>query len=1446
MYYFTHNGKLTCIDATPEDGRLGRLVNDDHRKPNCKMRKCNLKNEPYLCLFALKDIAEGEELTYDYGDPSVPWRKMTTVGSCDQLVKNTACGAGQPMDNSKCGGQLINSTRCGSGQPVGNTKCGSQPVDDSECGGSQPDDDTECVSGQPVSNTDFGGGQPVDKTEYAKWFSGQPASITKCAGQPQDTKCSSGQHFDNTACGSLAVENTESGDGQPVENTNCGSGGQPADNTECGGGQPVGNPKCGDGQPVENTSGGQPADNTECVEVQPKDKTECSGGQPVDNTECSGGQPVDNTECSGGQPVDNTECVEVQPKDKTECGGGQPVGIPKCGDGQPVENTSGGQPADNTDCVEVQPKDKTECSGGQPVDNTECSGGQPVDNTECSGGQPVDNTEYGGQPVDNTEKDKTECSGGQPVDNTECSGGQPVDNTECSGGQPVDNTEYGGGQPVDNTEKPADNTECVEVHSEDKTDCGGQPLGNTKCGVQPVNNTKCGGGQPVDNTECCDGQPVHETNWQYFDNTACGGQSVDNTEYGGGEPMDNTEGSGVQPEVNIEYAGSQSEDNTECSVGQHANNTECGAQPTDNTECSGGQPIEMINNFHSDDQTLEEIDRLLKSNSIVSFDINGTLDNCDNQHFLLNLSAGDVIVPETDEDSDTSDVYPLQVGLRRKNGRFTQELASDPDLDYVPGHSDVDSDTSDQPCSEIRTDGKQNSTTEHTCEEDHLQANDKQHVSANSSGNEETTENRGMGQQSNNQLVDDGTLMRDYSKGNACLFCEKVVTVLIGRHLINSHSDEPEVARIIAIRPDTKENIDERKQMFDMLRHRGNFYHNERVKQTNDGELILVRRPPAGSDLIPEDYGPCPQCLGYVVKDSMLKHANYRCIARSKCVENTQESTSKKNIKWESEIKHIASEKMRRTARIVQRCRLIEPEGGVTMNDLIKPSKFDLIIQAVEEEAGQIDDEEEVCDVQVLERPSFAIKAGYDLERLAKIKKCQAIRSYGIKAGSDILEKEAIKFLDLYTNEWGDKVSSSAANTLNLRRSGKVIHLPSTSDLKAVSTYLVKEIKTCVSCKPTSYSEFSRLQKLTLVRLVLFNKRRPREVSKVKMKVFEQTSKPDRAEVTELMDQMSSIEKKLAETYDLVKIIGKRGRQVPLIIPPECKKSLQLLLQDRHPDIPQSNKYVFARKTRSTYMEAGAVLKQILAEPGLKGLEAPEDIRATKVRKYTATVAQILSLQSHHLEWVAGHLGHNVDIHKDFYRVQENTIELCKVSKLLIAIDSGQMGEWAGKTLDDIEVEDIDLDFSGESEDEDEDDENIEKELPKAKDNDKLPNSKKDHQACHPGKSKAKTAGSKGGGKVKQRKNLNKAKAAGSKGGKVSMTKNLNKGQKCQWTTDENAAIWREFKQHIVKMEVPGKVECEAAIASSKPILDGRSWKTIKFKVHNIIQGVKKKGAKNV
>ncbi|XP_026156664.1 uncharacterized protein LOC113126760 [Mastacembelus armatus] len=77
LFDFSWSGTNWRVDASAEDGTLGRLVNDDHISPNCEMRKVVYEGKPHLCLFALKKIPAGEEITYNYGDSSYPWRSAT-------------------------------------------------------------------------------------------------------------------------------------------------------------------------------------------------------------------------------------------------------------------------------------------------------------------------------------------------------------------------------------------------------------------------------------------------------------------------------------------------------------------------------------------------------------------------------------------------------------------------------------------------------------------------------------------------------------------------------------------------------------------------------------------------------------------------------------------------------------------------------------------------------------------------------------------------------------------------------------------------------------------------------------------------------------------------------------------------------------------------------------------------------------------------------------------------------------------------------------------------------------------------------------------------------------------------------------------------------------------------------------------------------------------------
>ncbi|MGL5355475.1 MAG: SET domain-containing protein-lysine N-methyltransferase [Cetobacterium sp.] len=69
------------MDASFDDHSLGRLVNDS-KTPNGKMKKLELEGKPHLCLFAVKDIKQGEEITYDYGGNDLPWRSRCGQEMC--------------------------------------------------------------------------------------------------------------------------------------------------------------------------------------------------------------------------------------------------------------------------------------------------------------------------------------------------------------------------------------------------------------------------------------------------------------------------------------------------------------------------------------------------------------------------------------------------------------------------------------------------------------------------------------------------------------------------------------------------------------------------------------------------------------------------------------------------------------------------------------------------------------------------------------------------------------------------------------------------------------------------------------------------------------------------------------------------------------------------------------------------------------------------------------------------------------------------------------------------------------------------------------------------------------------------------------------------------------------------------------------------------------------
>ena len=103
---------------------------------------------------------------------------------------------------------------------------------------------------------------------------------------------------------------------------------------------------------------------------------------------------------------------------------------------------------------------------------------------------------------------------------------------------------------------------------------------------------------------------------------------------------------------------------------------------------------------------------------------------------------------------------------------------------------------------------------------------------------------------------------RVYDKRQCCYFCGKIIVSKVGRHL---KTHKKECSAFVADQP--SEII-----ALNLLRTRGNFYHNINVLKLKEGKLIVVRRP--NKEISYKKYVPCKNCLGFFLKDELWRHTS--------------------------------------------------------------------------------------------------------------------------------------------------------------------------------------------------------------------------------------------------------------------------------------------------------------------------------------------------------------------------------------------------------------------------------------------------------------------------------------------------------------------------------------------------------------------------------------------
>ncbi|XP_041739272.2 uncharacterized protein LOC121571704 isoform X2 [Coregonus clupeaformis] len=542
--------------------------------------------------------------------------------------------------------------------------------------------------------------------------------------------------------------------------------------------------------------------------------------------------------------------------------------------------------------------------------------------------------------------------------------------------------------------------------------------------------------------------------------------------------------------------------------------------------------------------------------------------------------------------------------------------------------------------------------------------------------------------------TDDGK--RKWDKKYFCLYCNEPHHK-IARHLERMHAEEAAVAHAISFPKLSKI----RSLLLDQLRNKGNYLHNLEVLQSGDGEIVTKKRPSYNGVSV-RDYLPCQHCLAFFNKIDLWKHEG-SCKARKgqdekrggkrvrvqaassrllplpvystggceEIIHNMNQDDVQCHIKNDplickygnalsakhdhakSQFTYIGS-KMRELARFV--LTVNEMDCGVQyLHEVCVPSKFKLAVHAARKMSGHDPASDRY------KTPSLALKIGYSLKRATEIAFGESRMTEDREA-----EEQAKRFIELLENNWNNCFSGLSLSAV-----------PQCEvDVSSLTEDLIKLQKFLKVAEDTTKKEllesptnavWKKLNETLLAEIALFNRKRTGEVAKMLLETY--TNRKKAPASADIFNSLSRLEQELGDDkLTRVEIKGKNGRNMPVLLTERMISSLEILIANRDKvGVSKDNPYVFARSLdAASYVRGSDCLRKFARACDAKN---PESLIHATVRKEVAIHCQVLNLNESELDQVAKLLGHDTQVHKEYYRLSENAAHLAEISKLLLAMD---------------------------------------------------------------------------------------------------------------------------------------------------------------------------------
>ncbi|XP_038862974.1 uncharacterized protein LOC120058409 isoform X1 [Salvelinus namaycush] len=529
-----------------------------------------------------------------------------------------------------------------------------------------------------------------------------------------------------------------------------------------------------------------------------------------------------------------------------------------------------------------------------------------------------------------------------------------------------------------------------------------------------------------------------------------------------------------------------------------------------------------------------------------------------------------------------------------------------------------------------------------------------------------------------------------------CLYCNEPHHK-IARHLERMHAEEAAVAHAISF-PELSKI---RSLLLDQLRNKGNDQHNLEILQC--GDEVVTKEIPSYSGASVRDYLPCQHCVAFFNKIDLWKHES-SCNARKgqdetrggkrvriqaassqlvplpvystggceEIIHNMNQDDISCHIKNDplickygnalsakhghakSQFTYIGS-KMRELARFVLNVNEMDCDVQY-LHEVCVPSKFKLAVHAARKMSGHDPASDRY------KTPSLALKIGYSLKRATEIAFGESRMTEDREA-----EEQAKRFIELLENDWNNCFSGLSLSAVPQCDEVDVSSL--TEDLIKLQKFLKVAEDTAkkeLLENPTN-TVWKKLNEILLAEIALFNRKRTGEVAKMLLETY--TNRKKAPASADIFNNLSRLEQELGDDkLTRLEIEGKNGRKMPVLLTERMISSLEILIANRDKvGVSKDNPYVFARSLdAASYIRGFDCLRKCAHECDAKN---PESLIHATVRKEVAIHCQILNLNESELDQVAKLLGHDTQVHKEYYRLSENAAHLAQISKLLLAMD---------------------------------------------------------------------------------------------------------------------------------------------------------------------------------